>query len=1144
MKLVENDIMNIRDVTDFGGLLRYFRDHLNWNLGIDDLSDVEDYAYGFDANDLGLKDEEFAKIKSLYQLPPLEANQQWGIFCVEFNTEKFSVTALRKILSRLVPTRRNATMHSVWDEKDLLFLCFWGTGGNRTICAAHFEQQSDALSQVRTIHCAPTMEDPVVLAHFEERLARLEWPKDTSDYEKWHNSWSAAFDTYWGEVIKTSAALAERMAKVAKDIKGRILEAMRVETAKGFIHLLCKKVKDMLVHDLDESDFADMYAQTIVYGLFSARCLDKTPDTFSIEEAIDLIPNTNPFLKNMMRDCCTVRKGGGISFDELGVADVVDMFAKVDAAKIAADFGRQTGGGREDPVIYFYEEFLKAYDKEQKVKCGEFYTPMPVVGFMVRAVDYILRTHFNMPDGLATDASKTIRVERTEKKGGREIKKEQVSAIQILDPALGTGTFLREIILSIYETFRSNHPELKDESLSKAWSRYVDCNVLPRLNGFELMMAPYAIAHMKLAMVLKETGYDFEGDERLRVYLTNSLEEPGDSDQQGTLFDDDPLSVESIAANAVKKNNGINIVIGNPPYNNSSTNKGEWILSLIQEYKEGLNERKINLDDDYIKFIRLAQSIIEQSGDGIVAYISNNSFIDGLTHRQMRKNLLGMFDEIYIFNLHGNARKQEKCPDGSPDENVFDIMQGVSINIFVKRGDDVSRRDIATQSGRTGAPRIPHCTVRYADLWGLREGKYMALDKSGLDGIKWQMLSPEEPNYFFVQKNLSCESEYRKSFSVVDLFVTFGSGAKMERDEICVHIDCNSLKKTVNDFSVLDVESIRKKYGLGKDSRDWSIERAKKDVIDHGTFAKYCFPINFRVFDERWIYYTGKSKGFVGTPGFATMKHMLRDNVCLAVPRQTSQDWRHVFVSNKLMNYNFIAVGGQNGASTDFPLYLYQEYHGKMQKVPNLNPEIVKKIEAALGEEPTSEDIFNYIYAVLHSPSYREKYKEFLKIDFPRIPYPTDAESFHALAALGAQLVAIHLMKDFDEAGDVSFEDGGDRVVGKVEWRDGDVFVNKKSFFTGVERETFDQYIGGYKPLYQWLKDRKGRALTDDDISHWKRIVRALRRTADLMAEIDKVFAPGIQRESADVGSYPTSEEADCPVLMAAESAAPYESNF
>ncbi len=1102
MKLVENDIMNIRDVTDFGGLLRYFRDHLNWNLGIDDLSDVEDYAYGFDANDLGLKDEEFAKIKSLYQLPPLEANQQWGIFCVEFNTEKFSVTALRKILSRLVPTRRNATMHTVWDEKDLLFLCFWGTGGNRTICAAHFEQQSDALSQVRTIHCAPTMEDPVVLAHFEERLARLEWPKDTSDYEKWHNSWSAAFDTYWGEVIKTSAALAERMAKVAKDIKGRILEAMRVETAKGFIHLLCKKVKDMLVHDLDESDFADMYAQTIVYGLFSARCLDKTPDTFSIEEAIDLIPNTNPFLKNMMRDCCTVRKGGGISFDELGVADVVDMFAKVDAAKIAADFGRQTGGGREDPVIYFYEEFLKAYDKEQKVKCGEFYTPMPVVSFMVRAVDHILRTQFNLPDGLATETKKTITVAS---KGTKKNSKKEVPVIQILDPATGTGTFLREIILTIHNTFKKNYAKSgrpqTATAVSSAWSHYVNLNVLPRLNGFELMMAPYAIAHMKLAMVLKETGYNFSspGSDRLHIYLTNSLEEPGDSELQVRIHDSDPLATESVAANGAKKNNGINIIIGNPPYSGISQNNGEWITKMVNEYKvepggkQKLQERKNWLNDDYVKFMRLAQHFVERGGAGVLAYINPHGFIDNPTFRGMRWNLMQAFDEIYVLNLHGNAKKKETCPDGTKDENVFDIMQGVSINIFVKHGNISQRRDAKAKS----ASRPPQNIVHYADMWGLREDKYDALEKGLLNSIKWQTVEVKEPMCFFVPKNNEGEGEYNRGFRIDKLIKVNSTAVLTMGDSFVVCSDKHILGKRiqyVNENTPAE-DSLKEQFGLGKNYAEF--------LLGNLPLPEVIKTYNYRPFDKRWVNYSPKS---IWRTRITVMQHFEQQgNVGLVTCRQSAtESWALANVTDCIADDCFVSNKTKERGYV-FPLYLYEEYHGKMQKVPNLNSEIVKKIEAALGEKTTPADIFNYIYAVLHSPTYREKFKEFLKIDFPRIPYPTSAATFHALAALGAQLVAIHTMKDFNEADDVAFEDAGGREVGKVSWKNGSVYINKESRFTGVEEATFNQYIGGYQPLQKWLKDRKGRTLSDADISHYKRIVRALRRTAALMSEIDKI---------------------------------------
>ena len=839
-----------------------------------------------------------------------------------------------------------------------------------------------------------------------------------------------------------------------------------------------------------------MYAQTIVYGLFSARCLDKTPEDFSVEEAIDLIPSTNPFLRGLMKDCLGVCRGG-FAFDELGIGDVVDMFAHVDAAVIANDFGRRTGGGREDPVIYFYEDFLKAYDKEQKVKCGEFYTPQPVVGFMVRAVDHILKTRFNLPDGLATDATKKVKYVP---EGMKKAKEKDAPAIQILDPATGTGTFIREIILNIYETFKKKNPILNGEGFIEAWSRYVDRNVLPRLNAFELMMAPYAIAHMKLAMVLRDTGYDFKGDKRLQVYLTNSLEEPGNSNKQMMLFDDDPLAAESVAANAVKKNTGINIVIGNPPYSGISQNNGEWITKLVNEYKytDGVyfGEKKHWLNDDYVKFIRLGQEYVSRSGCGVLAFITNHAFLDNPTFRAMRWNLLKAFDEIYVLDLHGSSKKKINSNVCDKDENVFDIQQGVSISIFIRH--DSKKK--AT---------LGH--VHHFDLFGSRTIKNDWLSKTSFEEVSWMSVAYSHPYYLFVPRNESGREQWEDFFCIKDFFSVHTTGIATARDGLVIDIDKDSLVEKIKEFCSIrlsDAQVREKFYGKKKtgkylpgDTRGWSLSSARKEIVnnDHNSLIKQ---VAYRPYDIRYIYYSpamvdwGREKVMGNVSG--------RINIVLMCCRQLAdEDWYHVnsvvnvadicFISNKTKECGYY-----------FPLYLYQEYHGKIQKVPNLNLKIVKKVEAAVGKT-TPEDIFNYIYAVLHSPTYREKYKEFLKIDFPRIPYPTDAKMFHQLAALGAQLVAIHTMKDFDEAEDVDFDNAGGAEVVKVEYKDGAVYINKSSRFTNVERETFDQYIGGYQPLQKWLKDRKGRTLSADDISHYKRIVRALRRTAALMSEIDKL---------------------------------------
>lgn len=702
------DIRNIKSVDD---LIIYFTEELNWNIDLDDFDEIDDITYDFDASDIGLKEEAFAKISSLRQLQPLCDEQKWGIFCVEFDSNKFEVSALRKILSGLIPKRRNATEHAVWSQKDLLFLCFWGTDNNRTIGIAHFEDKDAGLPQIKMISCAPAVEDFTQIRTFEDRISHLSWVKDVTDTLAWYEQWSSAFVTAYHQVIRDSASLTVKLAAEAQAIRDRILDIYAVETHDGYVHKLFKDFKDNLIHDMTKQQFADMYAQTVVYGLFSARCMDKTQDSFNVKEAIACIPNTNPFLKRLMEECLGEGSERHLTFDELEVANVVEILTHTNTDLILQDFNRQTGGGREDPVIHFYEEFLTAYDKAQKVQRGVYYTPQPVVNFIIRAVDSILKTEFGLVDGLATEETKDVMVE-VEGKKRRE--RREVPAVQILDPATGTGTFLRQTILQIYDNFRAKHKGESEEQIKKAWNEYVPKHLLPRLNGFELMMAPYAVAHMKLAMVLKDTGYDFGGDHRLNVFLTNSLEKAGKDDFQMTLFDNDPLAFESIEANQAKKNNGINVIIGNPPYSGISSNNNTFIAKLIEDYKyidgKHFNERKHWLNDDYVKFIRYAQSLIERTGSGILAYICPHGFLDNPTFRAMRWNLLQTFDKIYVLNLHGNINRGEKCPDGSKDENVFDIEQGVSINIFIKNQKNTS-----------------NSKINHTDLYGIRELKYKYL---------------------------------------------------------------------------------------------------------------------------------------------------------------------------------------------------------------------------------------------------------------------------------------------------------------------------------------------------------------------------------------------------------------------------------
>lgn len=1046
------DIRNIKSVDD---LIIYFTEELNWNIDLDDFDEIDDITYDFDASDIGLKEEAFAKISSLRQLQPLCDEQKWGIFCVEFDSNKFEVSALRKILSGLIPKRRNATEHAVWSQKDLLFLCFWGTDNNRTIGIAHFEDKDAGLPQIKMISCAPAVEDFTQIRTFEDRISHLSWVKDVTDTLAWYEQWSSAFVTAYHQVIRDSASLTVKLAAEAQAIRDRILDIYAVETHDGYVHKLFKDFKDNLIHDMTKQQFADMYAQTVVYGLFSARCMDKTQDSFNVKEAIACIPNTNPFLKRLMEECLGEGSERHLTFDELEVANVVEILTHTNTDLILQDFNRQTGGGREDPVIHFYEEFLTAYDKAQKVQRGVYYTPQPVVNFIIRAVDSILKTEFGLVDGLATEETKDVMVE-VEGKKRRE--RREVPAVQILDPATGTGTFLRQTILQIYDNFRAKHKGESEEQIKKAWNEYVPKHLLPRLNGFELMMAPYAVAHMKLAMVLKDTGYDFGGDHRLNVFLTNSLEKAGKDDFQMTLFDNDPLAFESIEANQAKKNNGINVIIGNPPYSGISSNNNTFIAKLIEDYKyidgKHFNERKHWLNDDYVKFIRYAQSLIERTGSGILAYICPHGFLDNPTFRAMRWNLLQTFDKIYVLNLHGNINRGEKCPDGSKDENVFDIEQGVSINIFIKNQKNTS-----------------NSKINHTDLYGIRELKYKYLQSKVISDIAWKKVDANSPYYLFVPNSISETNNYWEWINIDELFIKNTTGIVTMGDEFIVADTAKCIEARIKDFIETEytTTAFKEKYHLGKNYPDFALSNKKHIEYSNDKIIKLCY----RPFDNKYTYYDRmliwRARDDV-SPLFS-----IGDNIGLITARSNkAEDCSHFFIADCMSEAK---CGERTTQSAIFPLYSFthDSTTNRLTRTPNLNSKIVSSVSKSLGlpYKPNSDgnefdsfapiNLLDYIYSIVYSDKYREKYKEFLKIDFPRVPYPTDQETFWKLVEIGGKLRECHLMQTEFDTEPYSFIGDGTN------------------------------------------KDRKKTALSAEDIEHYKKIIAALRLTEELMAEIDQV---------------------------------------
>src|SRR5690606_22370198 len=599
-----------------------------------------------------------------------------------------------------------------------------------------------------------------------------------------------------------------------------------------------------------------------------------------------------------------------------------------------------------------------------------------------------------------------------------------------------------------------------------------------------------------------ETGYKPTSNQRFRVYLTNSLEEH--HQDTGTLFAN-WLSTEANEANHIKRDTPVMCVIGNPPYSVSSSNKSEWIEKLTSDYKKDLNERNIQpLSDDYIKFIRYGQHYIDKNGSGVLAYISNNSFIDGIIHRQMRKNLLETFDKIYILDLHGSAKKNEISPDGSKDQNVFDIMQGVSINIFIKTG--------RKKKGQLGV-------IKHFDLYGRRDSKYEFLNSNNLKSIKWEKLNYSSPNYFFTVKNFDEIESYEKGFKLESLYISNACGMVTARDSLLIRFTKTDVKKLISDFQNLDEQEFRSFYNLNKDSRDWTYLGAKTD-INNATIKT----VDYRPFDKRFLPYSPSSKATLSYPRNDIMQHMLKpDNLALSICKQQSTfDFQHVFVVNSLTDKCTISSQTKE-ASYHFPLYLYPKTNGQQtieqskERKPNFNHEIVNKIAEQLGltftnEKETTEntfapiDILDYIYAVLHSPTYREKYKEFLKIDFPRVPYPKDADTFWQLVKLGGEIRQIHLLESSTvEQYITQYPMDGDNIVDKPKYKDGKVYINDTQYFDKVPQVAWEFYIGGYQPAQKWLKDRKDRKLEFDDILHYQKIIVALSETDRLMKEIDKI---------------------------------------
>jgi predicted helicase len=814
--------------------------------------------------------------------------------------------------------------------------------------------------------------------------------------------------------------------------------------------------------------------------MFAARLHDPTLPTFSRQEAAELIPKSNPFLRKLF---------GYIAGPDIDdrikwiVDSLTEIFLACDVEEILKNYGKSTK--MEDPIIHFYETFLSEYDPKLRKARGVWYTPAPVVNFIVRAVNGILKTEFDLPQGLADNSKIKIKVDYQGKKIEQEVHK-----IQILDPATGTGTFLAEVIKLIHKKF---------EGQQGIWSNYVETHLLPRLNGFELLMASYAMAHLKLDLLLTETGYKPTRDQRFRVYLTNSLEES--HPDTGTLFAN-WLSTEANQANHIKRDTPVMCIIGNPPYSGESANKGEWIMSLMEDYKkepggkEKLNEQNSKfINDDYVKFLRYGQHFIEKNGSGVLAFINPHGFLDNPTFRGMRWNLLKTYDKIYTIDLHGNSKKKEITPDGKPDINVFDIQQGVSINIFIKTG-----KKRPSELGK----------VFHFEIYGKREDKYTFLSEKCLSEIDFTALENVEPNYFFQEKNWKIGFVYNQFLSLNELFVKSTIGLQSHRDELVISFNKNELSDRFKKiFTSENINDILKKFNV-KESPNWSLNQAitKSKEFDKSEIKKLCY----RAFDDRYIYY---NDNFVDRTRRSVGKEISENNFAINFPKIVKVDWNHALITRSIPTAISMDINGTYFA----PLYCYpiNKMFESTERTPNLNAAVVNQIALIMGLVFTNEkeitentfapiDILDYIYAVLHSPTYREKYKEFLKIDFPRVPFPKDKDTFWQLVKLGGEIRQIHLLESPTvEKYITQYPVDGNNEVVKTRYQDGKVYINETQYFDNVPQIAWDFYIGGYQPAQKWLKDRKERKLQFDDILHYQKIIVALSETNRLMKEIDKI---------------------------------------
>ena len=1100
-----NDRAELKKIRTIRSLIPYLRDEMGWPIGGEDL---EELTFEYTADELGIDAANAAKIKTIQRLRPLKNDQPWGIFFITFEPKRLPVVALRRILGQVALKKRasaNNSERAAWSTDDLLFISNYGEGDDREISFAHFSQP-EGRSDLPTLKVLgwDSLDTPLHLDSVAKALrADLAWPTVDVTVDEWRHTWSSAFTLKHKEVITTSRDLSIRLAQLARSIRQRILVILELENDKGPMSKLMDAFRQALVHDLDDDGFADMYAQTIAYGLLSARIA--APTTGTADDLSLSMPVTNPFLKELMETFLHVggRKGQaggpGIDFDELGVSEVVDLLDHANMEAVIRDFGDKNP--EEDPVIHFYELFLKEYDAKKRMQRGVFYTPRPVVSFIVRSVDELLRSDFGLEDGLADTSTW-----RTVKKSNPGVTiPEGVDPghpfVQILDPATGTGTFLVEAIDVVHRTMTKKWEKQNKSSkeILELWNEYVPYHLLPRLHGFELMMAPYAIAHMKIGLKLLETGYRFGSDERVRVFLTNSLEAARSSRAQLALTLP-ALAHEAQEVDAVKRDARFTVVVGNPPYSLLSANLGDDQRAIIDPYRfvdgQRIKERgalqfEKNLQDDYVKFTRLTEVAVLASGTGISALVTNHAFIDNTTFRGLRSSLLKTYDAMWLLDLHGNAKKGLALLNGDRDQNVFDIQQGVAVTLGIR--------------SPTKSPQVRRFKK---DLVGLRAAKYKVLLKATVDSPDWYAIFPKPVQFLFLADE-SHSTEYDTGVSVDEIFPFKSAGIITARDGLVIDTNRHRLAKRIEAFrdSRLSDDGVLETFGVSK-KKGWDVSKARKQLRAVKDVNDLIRPITYRPFDKRWIFYHSSLVWGQARPVFENM--LSGGNVALMATRKVEAgEFAHAMVVDGLAECHSVSMKEVNYV---MPLYRLAEggLGGERDVgIPNLDPLAVKRLLGSEGATSSPEEILGLVYAILHSRGYRARYAASLRRDFPKIPPTFSVRLREHLWRAGQELILLHTghtpMRAENSSSTTSWfgESSVQVTPGYPKFEAGRIHISANTYLEDIEEQDWNFRVGNYRVCEKWLKDRRGAVLTADDLASYKAVVDTVVASRLIIDDID-----------------------------------------